>query len=197
MDGNRPIKLTGTSLVQFPVNIDIATTVHKLQGMTKENLVIADFNYKEPNWIYVVLSRLTSIKGLFLLKPLQKKNGIGPTDELINETIRMETLEIETLSGLQATGYYPSDIDLLENTVKQKIEQAKASKDINNDEGKSVHTKIQKQGRKLARGYNCSSTDHLQKKPKHDGTVFNIDSWFQKHHMKRLTGDKFLYEVGT
>jgi len=131
------------------------------------------------------------------LKPLEKKNGIGPTDELINKTIRMETLEIETLSGLQATGYYPSDIDLLENTVKQKIEQAIASKDINKDEGKSVHTKIQKQGRKLARGYNCSSTDHLQKKPKHDGTVFNIDSWFQKHHMKRLTGDKFLYEVGT
>jgi hypothetical protein len=49
LDGNRTIKLTGTSLVQFPVNIDIATTVHKLQGMTKENLVIADFNYKEPN----------------------------------------------------------------------------------------------------------------------------------------------------
>ena len=74
------------------------------------------------------------------MKPLEQKNGIGPTDEWINETIRMETLEVEALSQLQATGYYPSDINLLENAVKQKIEKAKASKDINNDDGKSVHT---------------------------------------------------------
>ena len=40
---------------QFPVNANIATTCHKLQGMTKKNIVITEWRTHK-NWVYVVLS---------------------------------------------------------------------------------------------------------------------------------------------
>ena len=204
LNGNRPVKLTGTSLIQFPVNIDIATTVHKLQGMTKDCLVIADFNYKEPNWIYVVLSRLKSIKGLFLLKPLDITKGIGPTDELIRETIRMEKLEFDTLSRLQKSGYYPAHIDLLENTVQKKIEEASKSSEVkrNNSQIPDLPN-ITGLGntRRQDHSYNSKekrdSIDHLNnKRARRIDPIFSIDNWFNERKMKRLTGNAFRYNVG-
>ena len=43
---------------------------HKLQGLTKDQLSIYSQN-KSINWIYVVLSRVRTIKGLFLIKPFR------------------------------------------------------------------------------------------------------------------------------
>ena len=70
----------------FPVNNNLATTGHKLQGMTKKFLIVSSINYSTVNWIYVVLSRVTSLDGLLLMQPLKpnfnpkpknysKKNG--------------------------------------------------------------------------------------------------------------------------
>ena len=59
--GNVPVR-------QFLVNANIATTCHKLQGMTKKNIVITEWGTHK-NWVYVVWStRVTKILGLFLLK---------------------------------------------------------------------------------------------------------------------------------
>ena len=63
----RPISIK-THITQFGFQINLATTGHKLQGMSKENLIVADWNYSVRNWVYVVLSRVKSRKGLFLLK---------------------------------------------------------------------------------------------------------------------------------
>ena len=43
-------KCTKIKFVQFPINISNARTVHKLQGKTIENLMIASFDYAD-NWI--------------------------------------------------------------------------------------------------------------------------------------------------
>ena len=64
-----PRKLTGVSMFQLPLNMNDATTGHKLQGMSKDELVVGAWSFL-PNWIYVVLSRVRTLKGLFLLKPL-------------------------------------------------------------------------------------------------------------------------------
>ena len=63
-------RINGLKLTQLPIVCNIATTGHKLQGTTKEKIVVIDFNYGLRNWIYVVLSRVTSLAGLFLKKPL-------------------------------------------------------------------------------------------------------------------------------
>ena len=53
-------------MIQFGVIDNIATTGHKLQGASRDNLVINSWNYSCPNWVYVVLSRVRKLKGLVL-----------------------------------------------------------------------------------------------------------------------------------
>ena len=54
---------------QLPVVSNGTTTGHKLQGCTLQSLAVFELHYSQ-NWIYVVLSRVTTSKGLFLLKDL-------------------------------------------------------------------------------------------------------------------------------
>ena len=61
-------------MTQFPVNCNIATTCHKLQGKTFQKLVINSLNYGTKNWIYVVLSRLTTFNGLIILNQIFDEN---------------------------------------------------------------------------------------------------------------------------
>ena len=81
-------------ITQIPVNMNDATTGHKLQGMSVDNLLVASWSFME-NWIYVVLSRVRTLKGLFLLKALPKtsleKFGVPP--ELKAFEYRMRQLE--------------------------------------------------------------------------------------------------------
>ena len=58
------------SVSQFPVLVNHACTGHKLQGQTKHHLFISSWSYTK-NWPYVMLSRVTSLLGLFLRKPLE------------------------------------------------------------------------------------------------------------------------------
>jgi hypothetical protein len=65
-------KIVRASVNRFLVLATYATTAHKLQGQqTKESLFISNWHYGS-NWTYVVLSRVTTLKRLFLLKPLRK-----------------------------------------------------------------------------------------------------------------------------
>jgi hypothetical protein len=67
MDGvKRTCRMKGS---QLPVISNGATTGHKLQGCTVPSLAVFELHYQH-NWIYVVLSRVTTSKGLFLSKAL-------------------------------------------------------------------------------------------------------------------------------
>jgi ATP-dependent exoDNAse (exonuclease V) alpha subunit len=55
---------------QFPVVAADARTIHKLQGRTLDCVVVASWDYTG-NWIYVALSRVKPLNGLFLLMPLE------------------------------------------------------------------------------------------------------------------------------
>ena len=52
------LKLGNVRITQIPVKFNIATAGHKVQGM-----------YGFPNWVYVVLSRVHTISGLFCVNP--------------------------------------------------------------------------------------------------------------------------------
>ena len=56
---------------QFGVLVNNATTGHKLQGMSKDNITIVDWFYSVKNWVYVVLSRVKTLSGLHLFKELK------------------------------------------------------------------------------------------------------------------------------
>ena len=54
---------------QFPLISNSATTSHKLQGATVENIFVNDWRYQS-NWVYVVLSRVKTMNGLYIQTPL-------------------------------------------------------------------------------------------------------------------------------
>ena len=71
---------------QIPANSKNATAGHKLQGMSKDVLIVSSwptgglvamFN----NWEYVVLSRVQKISGLCLVKPIDMEKSFKSSEE--------------------------------------------------------------------------------------------------------------------
>ena len=61
-------ELVRMKAIQLPILVNNATTGHKLQGATIDSIFIHCWS-KTKNWPYVVLSRVTTLKGLFLRQP--------------------------------------------------------------------------------------------------------------------------------
>ena len=78
--GNLPIR--GINMTQFGVIDNIATTGHKLQGVSLDNLVVNNWNYGCQNWVYVVLSRVRKLAGLVFNTPLDSTKDYRPTQDL-------------------------------------------------------------------------------------------------------------------
>ncbi|MGC9331311.1 MAG: helix-turn-helix domain-containing protein [Bacteroidales bacterium] len=58
------------SFVQYPIRLAWAITIHKSQGLTFEKAIIDLSQAFAPGQAYVALSRLTSMEGLMLAKPM-------------------------------------------------------------------------------------------------------------------------------
>ncbi|EJK51466.1 hypothetical protein THAOC_29356 [Thalassiosira oceanica] len=76
---------------QIPVNSSGAITGHKLQGLTKDSLVVYEWD-SDTCWIYVVLSRVRTLKGLYLIRPIRKSDIKAASKEYLEFMERMETL---------------------------------------------------------------------------------------------------------
>ena len=63
-----PIKLK-----QFPFVSNVSTTGHKLQSVSLDNLIVYEWPRCKDllNWVYVVLSQVCTIQGLFLVAPFE------------------------------------------------------------------------------------------------------------------------------
>ena len=84
-DGNGiKVKFGNVKVSQIPVNCNIATTGHKLQGMSLDNLVVNSWtwDYKFENWVYVVLLRVRKRAGFGLNKKLDLKREFKVPEKL-------------------------------------------------------------------------------------------------------------------
>ena len=72
---------------QFPVSVADARTVHKLQGRSLQNIMIPTWNY-QGNWVYVVLSRCSTLKGVFLRSPLKKSKPMSKENKRFHMEFR-------------------------------------------------------------------------------------------------------------
>lgn len=79
---------------QIPVNSSDAITGHKLQGLTKDSLVVYEWD-SDTCWIYVVLSRVRTLKGLYLIRPIRRSDIKPASREYLDFMSRMETLANE------------------------------------------------------------------------------------------------------
>jgi hypothetical protein len=73
-------------MTQFPINLNDATTGHKLQGMSKDVIIITSWpkgglSALFKNWEYVVLSRVRTIEGLYLFEPIDLEKSFKPSTE--------------------------------------------------------------------------------------------------------------------
>ncbi len=79
---------------QFPLRLAWAVTIHKSQGKTYDRAVIdLGSGAFAPGQTYVALSRLTSLDGLYLTRPLR------PSDILVDADVR------RFMAGVRASGY--------------------------------------------------------------------------------------------
>ena len=97
------MSIGGISMTQFVVNSNIATTGHKLQGMTKDSLIVNSWNYTFTNWVYVVLSRVHTLAGLFLCKKLDENRSFSVDEDLLREEERLAQLEESFLENVEFT----------------------------------------------------------------------------------------------
>ena len=72
-------------MTQLPLNLNDATTGHKLQGMSKDVVIVTSWPsggaiFK--NWEYVALSRVRTLGGLFLFEPIDMEKSFEPSSEL-------------------------------------------------------------------------------------------------------------------
>ena len=82
-------------MIYLPLNSSISTTGHKLEGKTLQNLIVNSWAYHCPQWIYVVLSRVTSLKGLIL----NEKSDDTKTYEVNSQLLRWEKMTKQTIEN--------------------------------------------------------------------------------------------------
>jgi hypothetical protein len=87
-------------LLQVPINLSLAITGHKLQGMTLDILILSEINLKA-NWLYVLLSRVTTLQGLYLMKPLTMEMFKAPSRNLRRELEWLRCLESELFNRIK------------------------------------------------------------------------------------------------
>ncbi len=107
-DNNTKLRIkTKMILEQFPVVVNFATTGHKLQGKSLFSLVIAQWAAKNiKNWAYVVISRVRTLLGLFLLERIPDDLDCTPAPEYLHMMDRFrETILAgpEDVADLKAT----------------------------------------------------------------------------------------------
>lgn len=90
-DKDKKITTTVTAtFTQYPVKLAWATTIHKSQGQTYDNVILdMDHGAFAHGQTYVALSRLRTLDGLFLMRPLKISDFIFDEDirKFLNNTI--------------------------------------------------------------------------------------------------------------
>ncbi len=74
-------------MMQIPANSNDATTGHKLEGMSKDDIIVSSWPTGSlaamfKNWEYVVLSRVHTLSGLYLVKPIDMDKSFQPSPQL-------------------------------------------------------------------------------------------------------------------
>ena len=88
---------------QIPANSNDATMGHKLQGMSKDVIVVTSWptgglSAMFKNWEYVILSQVRTLSGLYLVEPIDMEKSFKPSSELkkyIENIIQKETSLLE------------------------------------------------------------------------------------------------------
>ena len=74
--------LENIKMTYLPINCNISTTGHKIQGKTLDHLIVNSWAYGCTHWVYVVLSRVRQLKSLVLNEKLDIHREYKAKEEL-------------------------------------------------------------------------------------------------------------------
>jgi hypothetical protein len=95
MMGKKSKVKMGVYVTHFPFILNAATTGHKLQGKSVDILVITEW-HSGLNWAYVVLSRVRSIEGLYLMKKIPTNIDFKPNENCVRMEERLRNTILVT-----------------------------------------------------------------------------------------------------
>ena len=109
---------------QFPLMLAWACTVHKVQGLTLSEVVVSFNLFKQrrfnPGQLYVALSRVTSLNGLYLIGSYNK-NAIIADRSVVDEYERLRNeSQFEGLDGWRDTDAFTFTLSLLNTRSLRK-----------------------------------------------------------------------------
>ncbi len=91
---------------QIPANLNDGTTGHKLQGMLKDVIILTSWptgglSKKFKNWEYVVLLRVRTLSGLYLVDPIDMEKLFNPSSQLRSYIDKIKQKEKDILDQHQ------------------------------------------------------------------------------------------------
>ncbi len=91
---------------QISANSNDSTTSHKLQGMSKDAIIVSSWPtgglaVMFKNWEDVVLSRVRTLSGLYLVKPIDMDKSFHPSPQLTSYMEKTRKFEKEMLEKRQ------------------------------------------------------------------------------------------------
>jgi len=98
-----PVPLASIAQLFAPVDgTGSPITGNKLQGLTKDSVIVYSLN-RNTNWIYVVLSRVRTLKGLYLMKRLKLREIKPPSADYLDFMSCIKKLEQVDLERFRQT----------------------------------------------------------------------------------------------
>ncbi len=91
---------------QIPANSNHATTGHKLQGMSKDAIIVSSWPTGSlaamfKNWEYVILSCVRTLSGLYLAKPIDMDKSFELSPQLTSYMDKIRTFKKDMLEKCQ------------------------------------------------------------------------------------------------
>ena len=103
--------LDNINTTYLPIISNISTTGHKLQGKTLDHLVVNSWGYKCTHWVYVVLSRVRTLKSLVLNVKLDETRDYKAKVELVRWERDMKTKIESNIFKMRGTSSYERYIE--------------------------------------------------------------------------------------
>ena len=87
-------------MTQFSINLNDATTGHKLQGMSKDVIIITSWPKGGlfRNWECTILSQVCTLKGLYIFNEIDMNKSFKPSTQLAAYFKRARTTESNFLN---------------------------------------------------------------------------------------------------